>query len=285
VIKSTIKYLVITLLICFFAGGCIQKRLITLTGAEIVPNSMTATPSMTITATKAVTASMSATPSCTQTSTPVDTITLSPTASPAQSSTPLSTATVTPTVLYRINLSLIHDVSTGDNSTVWFLISQNNTTPYPYATCTVDGILVPYSGDAFTNSNYMLPNAWIYKPGQQAFVTIEINGQTGTYTTAPLPGGITMTADGLNVSWTSPSAPGQFSTISVINSGHTQTYQAGPALVSPQTIPGSAYPAPDTYQVQISMENDVATDYNAPGIIWAGSVLTCYEIARLKVTK
>jgi hypothetical protein len=274
------KKICVLLLAITIIFACTHKRRIPVASDEIMPaqtTTPTAQAAFTMTGTAAVTASVS--PSCTMT------VTLSCTPSSTFSQTSTPTATITSTVLYTVDVSLIHDTSTGNNSTAWILISQPNNTPYPDATITVDGVLIPYSGAFFTEGSYMLSNVWVYNPGQQAVISITMDGQTGTFTTAPLPGGISMTPDGMTVSWTSPITPGQFSAITIKNSANTTTLNAGLGLTSPYSVPASAYPAPDTYHIQISMENDLPTDYNAPGIIWAGSLLVAYEMRQYDITK
>jgi hypothetical protein len=150
----------------------------------------------------------------------------------------------------------------------------------------VDSTTIAYSGNFFNFGSYNLSNVWNYVPGQQAVLSITINGQTALHTTPPLPGGITITADALTVSWTDPVQPGESTMISVNTIANVQTYQAGPGITSPHLIPAAiAYPTPGGYWMQVSMQNDAATDYNLPGIIWGGSVMTCYERAHYDITK
>lgn len=199
-------------------------------------------------------------PACKKSSTLTPPITVDPT----------PTHTPTPVVCwYNSEISRVNDV--GAVSHVVFLIISVNGIPETSASVTFippeGAISVPYNsivhlgGTNYASYSYS-GGGWTYQPGGQYILeTYTTGGRTAVTVTAP--GGITHQSDGLLSSWL---YEGFNDTILVWYGSSNVTYSSTSYvsdLISPASIPVSAYSAPGTYKLVTNCTKQITGISNA----------------------
>jgi hypothetical protein len=139
----------------------------------------------------------------------------------------------------------------------YYVDITNNGIEVGNATVSVNGINIPNIGGFapfYDLREYDNPSA-SYVPGQDYTVSVQYNGNTYT-DTIKAPGGFSSNTDYTQVQWL---YNGKYGTLDVAHLYGSTTYtipSARPlALLSPRTIPSSAYPTTDTYTVTLWQQN------------------------------
>ncbi len=208
------------------------------------PSASTATP-VPFTPTATTPPCVNATTGFTCTFTPTDTMTVTST----------STATVSPTPTVNVP---IHWAACGidqaNGSRTANLYLQVNGSPETTAGVTLISaaagvtVAVPYqSYYAGYNASYYSVSGFNYQAGATYVILTATSAGTASATLLAPGGGVTVSLDGSTASW---NVEGNNDVVDVYPPGGG-SFTYGPDLVSPYSIPASAYSAPGTYQVDV----------------------------------